>query len=51
MHDNALSDQDFLRYSRQLLLEDIGPEGQQKLKQASVLIVGLGGLVHLLRSI
>ncbi|CNG84652.1 HesA/MoeB/ThiF family protein [Yersinia massiliensis] len=44
MHDNALSDQDFLRYSRQLLLEDIGPEGQQKLKQASVLIVGLGGL-------
>ncbi|CNL02540.1 thiamine biosynthesis protein ThiF [Yersinia mollaretii] len=44
MHDNALSDQDFLRYSRQLLLEDLGPEGQQKLKQASVLIVGLGGL-------
>ncbi|EEQ09330.1 Adenylyltransferase thiF [Yersinia mollaretii ATCC 43969] len=39
-----MSDQDFLRYSRQLLLEDLGPEGQQKLKQASVLIVGLGGL-------
>lgn len=39
-----LSDHEFLRYSRQLLLEDIGPEGQEKLKGASVLIVGLGGL-------
>ncbi|KEY57471.1 HesA/MoeB/ThiF family protein [Serratia sp. DD3] len=39
-----LNDQEFLRYSRQLLLEDIGPEGQEKLKQARVLIVGLGGL-------
>lgn len=42
MHE--LSDSEFLRYSRQLLLEDIGPEGQLKLKNASVLIVGLGGL-------
>lgn len=39
-----LSDQEFMRYSRQLLLEDVGPEGQQKLKQSKVLIVGLGGL-------
>lgn len=39
-----LNDQEFLRYSRQLLLEDIGPEGQEKLKQSTVLIVGLGGL-------
>jgi sulfur carrier protein ThiS adenylyltransferase len=39
-----LNDQEFLRYSRQLLLEDVGPEGQQKLKQSTVLIVGLGGL-------
>lgn len=39
-----LNDQEFLRYSRQLLLEDIGPEGQEKLKRATVLIVGLGGL-------
>lgn len=38
------SDSDFLRYSRQLLLEEFGLEGQQKLKAASVLIVGLGGL-------
>lgn len=39
-----LNDQEFLRYSRQLLLEDVGPKGQEKLKQASVLLVGLGGL-------
>ncbi|HHE6471270.1 TPA: ThiF family adenylyltransferase [Providencia rettgeri] len=39
-----LSDQEFMRYSRQLLLEDISPEGQQKLKNSKVLIVGLGGL-------
>ncbi len=39
-----LNDQEFMRYSRQLLLEDIGPEGQAKLKISKVLIVGLGGL-------
>lgn len=39
-----LNDQDFMRYSRQLLLEDIGPSGQEKLAEARVLIVGLGGL-------
>lgn len=39
-----LNDQEFLRYSRQLLLEDVCPEGQEKLKRAKVLIVGLGGL-------
>lgn len=44
INKHELSDSEFLRYSRQLLLEDIGPEGQLKLKSASVLIVGLGGL-------
>ncbi|MCW2488794.1 HesA/MoeB/ThiF family protein [Candidatus Symbiopectobacterium sp. NZEC127] len=45
MHnDPVLSDQEFLRYSRQLLLEDIGPEGQEKLKKSRVLLVGMGGL-------
>lgn len=38
------SDNDFLRYSRQLLLEEFGLDGQQKLQAASVLIIGLGGL-------
>ena len=32
------------QYNRQTLLPEIGEEGQQKLKQAKVLIVGVGGL-------
>ncbi len=32
------------RYSRQIMLPEIGEEGQKKLLQASVLIIGLGGL-------
>ncbi|GDX08153.1 HesA/MoeB/ThiF family protein [Buttiauxella sp. A111] len=39
-----MNDSDFMRYSRQLLLEDIALEGQQKLLASKVLIVGLGGL-------
>ncbi|MFZ4835734.1 HesA/MoeB/ThiF family protein [Rouxiella sp. Mn2063] len=39
-----LSDNEFMRYSRQLLLEEIALEGQQKIQAAKVLIVGLGGL-------
>jgi adenylyltransferase/sulfurtransferase len=33
-----------LRYARQLVLPEIGREGQQRLKQARVLVVGAGGL-------
>ena len=40
----GLSHNQFMRYSRHLLMEDIGEEGQQKLLNAQVLIVGLGGL-------
>lgn len=39
-----MNDADFMRYSRQLLLEDVALEGQQKLLASKVLIVGLGGL-------
>ncbi|PHM74504.1 HesA/MoeB/ThiF family protein [Xenorhabdus kozodoii] len=39
-----LNDQEFMRYSRQLLLEEMGSEGQEKLKASKVLVVGLGGL-------
>jgi molybdopterin/thiamine biosynthesis adenylyltransferase len=33
-----------MRYDRQILLPEIGEEGQEKLKAAKVLIVGVGGL-------
>lgn len=39
-----LNDVDFLRYSRQLLLDEFGTDAQEKLQQARVLIVGVGGL-------
>lgn len=39
-----LSDHELLRYSRQILLQQVDIEGQLKLKNSRVLIVGLGGL-------
>lgn len=39
-----LTQEEILRYSRHLLIPEVGMEGQQKLKAASVLIVGTGGL-------
>jgi len=39
-----LSDEQLLRYSRHILLPELGIEGQQKLLAAHVLVVGAGGL-------
>ena len=39
-----LSHEEILRYSRHLILPDVGVEGQRKLKAARVLLVGAGGL-------
>jgi molybdopterin-synthase adenylyltransferase len=39
-----LSDEQLLRYSRHILLPEIGIEGQQKLLAAHALIIGAGGL-------
>jgi adenylyltransferase/sulfurtransferase len=39
-----LSQEEIQRYSRHLLIPDVGLEGQRKLKSASVLLVGTGGL-------
>jgi len=39
-----LSEKELDRYSRQVMLEEIGYQGQLKLKQASVCVVGVGGL-------
>ena len=43
-HFEALSEKEIQRYDRQILLPQIGSEGQKKLKKSSVLIVGAGGL-------
>jgi len=40
----TLTNEELLRYSRQLVLPDVGKEGQEKLKQSNVLIIGAGGL-------
>jgi molybdopterin/thiamine biosynthesis adenylyltransferase/rhodanese-related sulfurtransferase len=40
----SLSPADLARYSRHLALREIGVQGQEKLKAASVLLVGAGGL-------
>jgi len=39
-----MQDQQLLRYSRQIMLPELDVAGQQKLLDASVLIVGMGGL-------
>jgi molybdopterin/thiamine biosynthesis adenylyltransferase len=39
-----MTDDDLLRYSRHLLLDDIGIEGQQRLLSAHALVIGAGGL-------
>ncbi|WDY57288.1 molybdopterin-synthase adenylyltransferase MoeB [Pseudomonas sp. PSKL.D1] len=39
-----LTDQELLRYSRQILLAQVDIDGQLRLKQSKALIVGLGGL-------
>jgi molybdopterin/thiamine biosynthesis adenylyltransferase/rhodanese-related sulfurtransferase len=40
----ALSHAEILRYSRHLLIPEVGLEGQKKLKAASILLIGTGGL-------
>ena len=39
-----LSREEILRYSRHLLIPEVGLEGQRKLKGSSALIIGTGGL-------
>lgn len=41
---SKLNNDEIARYSRQIILSEIGVQGQLKLKKASVLVVGAGGL-------
>src|SRR6202048_467900 len=40
----SLSNEEILRYSRHLIMPEVGMEGQLKLKNAKVLLIGTGGL-------
>ena len=40
----GLSPEEIRRYARQVILPEVGPEGQARLKAARVLVVGAGGL-------
>jgi molybdopterin/thiamine biosynthesis adenylyltransferase len=39
-----LSHEEIRRYSRHLIMPEVGIEGQKRLKAASVLLIGTGGL-------
>lgn len=39
-----MQDEELLRYSRHILLDDIGIEGQERIRAAHVLVIGAGGL-------
>ncbi len=41
---DTFTDRELAHYSRHLSLREVGPDGQARLKGASVLLVGLGGL-------
>lgn len=43
-HGATMNDEQLLRYSRHILLDEIGIEGQQAMLDAHVLIIGAGGL-------
>ncbi|QYK11303.1 HesA/MoeB/ThiF family protein [Shewanella rhizosphaerae] len=43
----SLNDKAFIQYSRQIMLPEVGELGQQRLMEASVAIVGVGGLGQL----
>lgn len=44
MRVNILTDDQLLRYSRHLLLSEVGVEGQERILQSHVLVIGAGGL-------
>lgn len=41
---SALSREEVARYSRHLIIPDLGVDGQKRLKNARVLVIGAGGL-------
>ena len=46
----AMTDEQIERYSRHIILKEVGAKGQKKLLKGKVLIIGAGGLVTQLPS-
>lgn len=44
LSSSKLSNQEIARYSRHLVLSEVGVKGQESLKDAAVLVIGAGGL-------
>ncbi|EJW83334.1 hypothetical protein WUBG_05752 [Wuchereria bancrofti] len=42
--EHNLSNVEVMRYSRQILVQEFGVQGQERLRATSLLIVGAGGL-------
>jgi molybdopterin-synthase adenylyltransferase len=42
--DKEISERDFVRFEKHLLLEEVGFDGQRLLKNAKILVIGAGGL-------
>ncbi len=40
----SFTDEQLERYSRHIILKNVGIEGQQKIREGKVLIIGTGGL-------
>ena len=39
-----MTDEELLRWSRHILLDELGVEGQQRIRAARALVIGAGGL-------
>lgn len=44
MTNNNLNKSDYVRFGRQIMLPEIGVEGQSRIKRAKILLIGVGGL-------